>query len=86
MMSHDVQFAAKPVTTRLVRPRHEEFRDQIGPAGSAHLSERWHWLSLLNASWSAMRDCAVDDAECCETRAAIDILQRALAQVGYAPR
>ncbi len=37
-------------------------------------------------SWIAMRDCAVDDAECCEIRAAIDMLQRALAQVGYAPR
>lgn len=37
-------------------------------------------------SWSAMRECAVDDAECYEIRAAIDMLQRALAQVGYAPR
>jgi hypothetical protein len=33
-----------------------------------------------------MRDCAVDDAECYEIRAAIDMLRQALAQVGYAPR
>ena len=36
-------------------------------------------------SWSAMRECAVDDMECYEIRAAIDTLQRALAQVGCAP-
>jgi hypothetical protein len=37
-------------------------------------------------SWSAMRECAVDDTECYEIRAAIDTLQGALARVGYAPR
>lgn len=37
-------------------------------------------------SWSAMRECAVDDTHCYEIRVAIGMLQDALAQVGYAPR
>lgn len=37
-------------------------------------------------SWSGMRECAVDEAETYRIRAGIDQLQRALADVGYAPR
>ena len=37
-------------------------------------------------TWSAMSECAVDDAECYRIRAAIDKLQRAIADAGYAPR
>jgi hypothetical protein len=37
-------------------------------------------------TWNAMRDCAVDEGECYEIRAAIDQLRRALADAGYAPR
>jgi hypothetical protein len=33
-----------------------------------------------------MRECAIDDAECYEIRTAIDKVQRALADVNYAPR
>jgi hypothetical protein len=36
--------------------------------------------------WSEMRDCAVDDAEAYEIRAAIDGLRAALADAGFAPR
>ena len=35
---------------------------------------------------SAMRECAVDEAECHQIRAAIDKLQRALAEARHAPR
>jgi hypothetical protein len=41
---------------------------------------------VKRVTWSAMRECAVDDAECYEIRAAIDKLQRALAAADYAPR
>lgn len=41
---------------------------------------------VKRVTWSAMRECAVDDEECYQTRAAIDRLRRALAQAGYAPR
>jgi hypothetical protein len=41
---------------------------------------------VKRVTWSAMRECAVDDAECHQIRAAIDKLQRALADAGYAPR
>jgi hypothetical protein len=37
-------------------------------------------------TWKGMRECAVDDAEAYEIRAAIDTLQKALAEAGYAPR
>jgi hypothetical protein len=37
-------------------------------------------------TWKEMRECAVDDAEAYEIRAAIDTLQKALAEAGYAPR
>jgi hypothetical protein len=41
---------------------------------------------VKRVTWSAMRECAVDEAECYQIRAAIDKLQRALADAGYAPR
>jgi hypothetical protein len=41
---------------------------------------------VKRVTWSAMRECAVDDAECYQIRAAIDKLQRALADADYAPR
>ncbi len=41
---------------------------------------------VKRVTWSAMRECAVDEAECYEIRAAINKLQRALADAGYAPR
>jgi hypothetical protein len=41
---------------------------------------------VKRVTWSAMRDCAVDEAECYEIRAAIDKVQRALAEASYAPR
>lgn len=37
-------------------------------------------------SWSSMRECAVDEAETYQIRDGIDLLQRALADAGYAPR
>jgi hypothetical protein len=37
-------------------------------------------------TWKEMRDCAVDDAEAYEIRAAVDTPQKALAEAGYAPR
>jgi hypothetical protein len=41
---------------------------------------------VKRVTWSAMRECAVDEAECYEIRAAIDKVQRALAEANYAPR
>ncbi len=41
---------------------------------------------VKRVTWTAMRECAVDDAEAVEIRAAIDTLQKALAEAGYAPR
>lgn len=41
---------------------------------------------VKRVTWSAMRECAVDEPECYEIRAAINKLQRALADAGYAPR
>ena len=41
---------------------------------------------VKRVTWSAMRECAVDEAECYQIRAAIDKLQRALADADYAPR
>jgi hypothetical protein len=40
---------------------------------------------VKRVTWSAMRECAVDEAECYEIRAAIDKVQRALADASYAP-
>jgi hypothetical protein len=37
-------------------------------------------------TWTAMRECAVDEAECYEIRAAIDKVRRALSDADYAPR
>jgi len=37
-------------------------------------------------TWKEMRECAVDDAEAYEIRAAVDTLQKALAEAGYEPR
>lgn len=37
-------------------------------------------------TWSAMRECAVDEPECYQIRAAIDKLRSALAEAGCAPR
>ena len=41
---------------------------------------------VKRVTWKEMRDCAVDEAEAYEIRAAIDTLQKALGQAGYAPR
>ena len=41
---------------------------------------------VKRVTWTEMRECAVDDAEAYEIRAAIDALQKALAEAGYAPR
>ena len=41
---------------------------------------------VKRVTWSEMRACAVDEAECYQIRAAIDKLQRALADADYAPR
>jgi len=41
---------------------------------------------VKRVTWTEMRACAVDEAECYEIRAAIDNVQRALAAVDYAPR
>jgi hypothetical protein len=37
-------------------------------------------------TWKEMRECAADDAEAYEIRAAVETLQKALAEAGYAPR
>jgi hypothetical protein len=37
---------------------------------------------VKRVTWTAMRECAVDDDECYHIRAAIDKLQRALAEAG----
>ena len=41
---------------------------------------------VKRVTWSAMSECAADEAECFEIRAAIDKVQRALADANYAPR
>jgi hypothetical protein len=41
---------------------------------------------VKRVTWEGMRECAVDDAEAYEIRAAIDSLQKALGESGYAPR
>jgi hypothetical protein len=41
---------------------------------------------VKRVTWSGMRACAVDEAECYAIRAAIDTLQKALAEADYAPR
>jgi hypothetical protein len=41
---------------------------------------------VKRVTWSEMRSCAVDEAECYRIRAAVDKVQRALAAADYAPR
>lgn len=41
---------------------------------------------VKRVTWNEMRACAVDEAECYQIRAAIDKVQRALADASYAPR
>jgi hypothetical protein len=41
---------------------------------------------VKRVTWTEMRECSVDDAEAYEIRAAIDTLQKALTEAGYAPR
>jgi|BogFormECP03_OM3_1039632.scaffolds.fasta_scaffold90702_1 hypothetical protein len=41
---------------------------------------------VKRVTWKEMRECAVDDAEAYEIRAAVDTLQKALTEAGYAPR
>jgi len=41
---------------------------------------------VKRVGWSEMRSCAVDDAEAYAIRSAVDALQRALAEAGFAPR
>jgi hypothetical protein len=41
---------------------------------------------VKRVTWTEMRACAVDEAEGYAIRAAIDTLQKALAEAGYAPR
>ena len=41
---------------------------------------------VKRVTWTEMRACAADEAECYQIRAAIDKMQRTLAELGYAPR
>jgi hypothetical protein len=41
---------------------------------------------VKRVTWSALRECAVDEPECYQIRAAIDKLRNALAEAGCAPR
>lgn len=41
---------------------------------------------VKRVTWTEMRSCAVDEAECYEIRAAIDKVRSALAEANYAPR
>lgn len=41
---------------------------------------------VKRVTWSEMRSCAMDEAECYQIRAAIDKVRRALADADYAPR
>ena len=41
---------------------------------------------VKRVTWSAMRECAVDNDECYQIRAAIEKLRRSLAEAGYSPR
>lgn len=41
---------------------------------------------VKRVGWSEMRGCAVSEQETYEMRDGIDLLQRALADAGYAPR
>jgi hypothetical protein len=41
---------------------------------------------VKRVTWSEMRSCAVDEAECYQNRAAIDNVHRALVEANYAPR
>ncbi len=41
---------------------------------------------VKRVTWTEMRACAADEAECYEIRAAIDKVQRARADANYAPR
>ena len=43
-------------------------------------------LFVKRVGWSEFRVNAVDDAEAYEIRTAVDALQRALAEAGFAPR
>lgn len=49
--------------------------------------EAWALAQFVKrAGWSEFRTCAVDDQEASEIRAAIDLLAKALADAGIAPR
>jgi hypothetical protein len=41
---------------------------------------------VKRVGWQEFRSCAVDDDEAYSIRSAVDQLQKALAEVGYAPR
>lgn len=41
---------------------------------------------VKRVTWAEMRACAVDDEEAYVIRAAVDLVARALADKGYAPR
>jgi hypothetical protein len=52
------------------------------PAGEAMALAQF----VKRVTWLEMRVCAVDEAACYKIRAAIDKVQRALADASYAPR
>lgn len=41
---------------------------------------------VKRVGWQEFRSCAVDDDEAYEIRSAVDLVQKALAETGYAPR
>jgi hypothetical protein len=53
----------------------------LAPSGALALAQ-----FVKRVTWTEMRDCAVDEAETYEIRAAIDTLRKALEEAGYAPR
>ena len=54
---------------------------QLPPAEALALAQ-----FVKRVTWSEMRSCAMDEAECYQIRAAIDKVQRALADADYGPR
>jgi len=68
----------EPLATKLAEVKIEFHLDDTRALALAQLVKR--------IGWAEMRQNAVDDAECYHMRDAIDVLGRALAEAGYAPR
>lgn len=41
---------------------------------------------VKRVTWTEMRACAIDEAECCEIRRGLDLLRQELGLQGYSPR